>query len=150
MAEAKIRQCLVSISVSTFFLHFTIYFPLVGSIPVFSRPLPAARSRSNTYTSSSGADTPPLSTDGSSISGGSQSRINLAHLDSLLAHSSHLPMSNTAQRGRGRCFAPVDKVTFVDTRLGYHDAQCTKQLRKRQMFHPPVLCPPSRQRPLVS
>ena len=72
-----------------------IYFPLVGSMPVFSRLLPAARSHSSTCTSSSGADTPPLSTDGSSISSGSQSSINLAHLDSLLAHSSHLPMSNT-------------------------------------------------------
>ena len=86
-----------------FFLHFMIYFPLVGSMPVFSRPLPAARSRSSTCTSSSGADTPPLSTDGSSISGGSQSSIDLAHLDSLLAHSSHLPTSNTgAARTRTR------------------------------------------------
>ena len=80
-----------------------IYLPLVGSIPVFSRPLPAGRSRSSTCTSSSGTDTPPLSTDGSSISGGSQSSIDLAHLDSLLAHSSHLPTSNTgAVRTRTR------------------------------------------------
>ena len=64
-------------------------------MPVVSRLLPAACSRSSTCTSSSGADTPPLSRDGSSISGGSQSSINLAHLDSLLAHSSHLPTSNT-------------------------------------------------------
>ena len=76
--------------------------PLVGSMPVFSRPLPVGRSRSSTCTSSSGADTPPLSTDGSSISGGSQSSIDLGHLNSLLANSS-LPMSNpSAARTRTR------------------------------------------------
>ncbi|KIL54433.1 hypothetical protein M378DRAFT_18890 [Amanita muscaria Koide BX008] len=44
------------------------------SAPVFSRPVPARQSRS---TSSSGSETPPLSSDGLSVSGGSQSSIEL-------------------------------------------------------------------------
>ena len=108
-------------------------------MPVFSRPLPAARSRSRTtYISSSGVDTLPLTTDGSSISGGSQSSIDLTSTRYWrIPHIFQCPI--LAQRGRGRGFAPVDKVTVVDTRPGYHDAQCTKQLRKRQMFHLAVL-----------
>ncbi|TFK19267.1 hypothetical protein FA15DRAFT_709142 [Coprinopsis marcescibilis] len=51
------------------------------AVPVFTRPTPASRSRSCTCTStskSSGVDTPPLSpSDGSSISGGSMSSIDL-------------------------------------------------------------------------
>ncbi|TFK19266.1 hypothetical protein FA15DRAFT_709141 [Coprinopsis marcescibilis] len=51
------------------------------AVPVFTRPTPASRSRSSTCTStseSSGIDTPPLSpSDGSSISGGSMSSIDL-------------------------------------------------------------------------
>lgn len=51
----------------------------VVSMPVFTRPLPA--SRSSTCTSSSGASTPPLSSsDGSSISEGSQSSIDLSQM----------------------------------------------------------------------
>ncbi|KAF8629007.1 hypothetical protein AX17_005863 [Amanita inopinata Kibby_2008] len=77
------------------------------SIPSFTKPIPAGRSRSSTCTSSSGGDTPPLSaSDGSSISGGSQSSIDLAHLNSLLANVTY-PVSNLAQtraraRARGR------------------------------------------------
>ncbi|KAK2467490.1 hypothetical protein APHAL10511_000345 [Amanita phalloides] len=73
-----------------------------GTMRVFSRPLPAGRSRSSTCTSSSGGDTPPLSADSSSISGGSQSSIDLGHLNSLLVNSA-CPMSNAGMtRTRAR------------------------------------------------
>ncbi|KAG2134191.1 uncharacterized protein EDB93DRAFT_1173064 [Suillus bovinus] len=65
-------------------------------IPVFTRPPCAGRSRSSTCTSmSSGADTPPLSmSDGySSFSDGSQSSIDLSHVNYML--------SNLRPRARG-------------------------------------------------
>ncbi|KAJ3980260.1 hypothetical protein F5890DRAFT_1557848 [Lentinula detonsa] len=74
------------------------------SLPVFTRPSPATRSRSSTCTSSSsGVDTPPLSaSDGSSTSGGSQSSIDLAQLNRILTNATH-PISNIAlQRDRAR------------------------------------------------
>ncbi|KAF9457373.1 hypothetical protein BDZ94DRAFT_1175700 [Collybia nuda] len=73
-------------------------------MPVFSRPGTATRSRSSTYTSSSGGDTPPLSSsDGfSSMSEGSQSSIDLSHVNMILANATH-PMTTTArQRVRAR------------------------------------------------
>ncbi|KAK7047178.1 hypothetical protein VNI00_006844 [Paramarasmius palmivorus] len=78
-----------------------------GSMPVFSRPAPTGRSRSSTCTSSSsGADTPPLSiSDGSSISEGSQSSIDIAHLQEILANTSHpaslRPRARARARGQG-------------------------------------------------
>ncbi|KAM6497668.1 hypothetical protein JOM56_005616 [Amanita muscaria] len=79
------------------------------SAPVFTRPVPAGRSRSSTCTSSSGGETPPLSSDGSSVSGGSQSSIDLSQLNSLLANAT-FPVSNpgilarsqTRPRARGQ------------------------------------------------
>ncbi|OSC98903.1 hypothetical protein PYCCODRAFT_1470720 [Trametes coccinea BRFM310] len=74
---------------------------------IFSKPTPAARSRSSTCTSSSsGAETPPLScSDGSSISGGSQSSIDLGHLNTILANatqpSSGIARTRTRARARG-------------------------------------------------
>ena len=76
---------------------------LVHFIPVFSRPGPVGRSRSSTYTtSSSGGDTPPLSSsDGfSSMSEGSQSSIDLSQLNAMLSNATH-PMSTPA-RNRAR------------------------------------------------
>ena len=72
-------------------LLFTDCFNEDHHVPVFSRPESASsRSRSSTCTSSSGADTPPLSvSDGSSISGGSQSSIDLSDVNILLANSTH-------------------------------------------------------------
>jgi hypothetical protein len=71
--------------------------------PVFSRPGPISRSRSSTCTFSSGADTPPLSVeDGSSLSDGSQSSIDLSHVNVMLSNTSH-PVPTTAQdRARAR------------------------------------------------
>ncbi|KAH9487444.1 hypothetical protein JR316_0001520 [Psilocybe cubensis] len=68
------------------------------AVPVFTRPAPATRSRSSTCTSSSsGGDTPPLSaSDGSSISGGSQSSIDLAQINIALSNATH-PMSTVAR-----------------------------------------------------
>ncbi|KAG6330873.1 hypothetical protein ID866_8216 [Astraeus odoratus] len=65
--------------------------------PVFTRPAVATRSRSSTCTSSSGAETPPLSiSDGySSFSEGSQSSIDLAQLNVMLANMTH-PSTNAA------------------------------------------------------
>ncbi|KAJ7234518.1 hypothetical protein B0H12DRAFT_1204744 [Mycena haematopus] len=73
---------------------------------VFTRPSPNSRSRSSTITtSSSGADTPPLSpAEGSSMSEGSQSSIDMSQVNIMLANTTH-PMSNlnarTRARGRG-------------------------------------------------
>jgi serine/arginine repetitive matrix protein 2 len=59
----------------------------------FRRPTRANRARSNTY-ASSGTETPPLSAaDNSSVSGGSESSIDVSHLTMLLANMSH-PSSN--------------------------------------------------------
>ncbi|KAI0692931.1 hypothetical protein C8T65DRAFT_711302 [Cerioporus squamosus] len=71
---------------------------------IFARPSPAGRSRSSTCTSSSsGTDTPPLSaSDGSSVSGGSQSSIDLGHLSNLLTNATN-PTSGLARaRSRAR------------------------------------------------
>ncbi|KAF5376919.1 hypothetical protein D9615_007315 [Tricholomella constricta] len=75
------------------------------SISMFSRPGPATRSRSSTCTSSSGGDTPPLSaSDGfSSMDEGSQSSIDLSHINFVLANATH-PMS-TIGRNRIRARA---------------------------------------------
>lgn len=72
-----------------------------GFAPVFSRPGPKTRSRSSTYTASSGADTPPLSaSDGSSISDGSpQSSIDLSHLNMALTNTTH-PITRLGGRAR--------------------------------------------------
>ncbi|KAH8096901.1 hypothetical protein BXZ70DRAFT_895536 [Cristinia sonorae] len=74
---------------------------------VFSRPGPASRSRSSTVTtSSSGAETPPLSASdgsGSSVSGDSQSSIDIAHLNSLL--STFDPPTSGIARARARARA---------------------------------------------
>ena len=73
-------------------------------MPVFTRPGPTARSRSSTCTSSSGGDTPPLSSsDGSSISGESQSSIDLSQIDFALSNATH-PMP-TVGRNRARARA---------------------------------------------
>lgn len=84
-----------------------IYCSLVRMQPVFTRPPGASRSRSSTCTSSSGADTPPLSlSDGySSLSEGSQSSIDLSQLNVMLANATH-PLASSAfdrvrLRGRG-------------------------------------------------
>ena len=73
-------------------------------IPVFTRPLPAG-SRSSTCTSSSGADTPPLSNSDGSMSEGSQSSIDLGQLNIALANATHplpnAPRSRVRARGSG-------------------------------------------------
>ena len=71
-------------------------------MPVFTRPAPTGRSRSSTCTSSSGGDTPPLSSsDGSSISGGSQSSIDLSQIDFALSNATH-PMHTIGRNRRAR------------------------------------------------
>lgn len=82
---------------------------IVHSAPVFTRPAPKGRSRSSTCTtsSSSGGDTPPLSAsdgDGSSVSGGSQSSIDLSYIDTLLANATHPvgPFTRPHARSRAR------------------------------------------------
>ncbi|KAI0746236.1 hypothetical protein C8Q80DRAFT_1271161 [Daedaleopsis nitida] len=69
---------------------------------IFNRPSPAGRSRSSTCTSS-GTDTPPLSaSDSSSVSGGSQSSIDLGQLNTLLSNATN-PISGVARaRARAR------------------------------------------------
>jgi serine/arginine repetitive matrix protein 2 len=73
---------------------------LVHFVPVFSRPGPVGRSRSSTITtSSSGGETPPLSSsDGAStMSDGSQSSIDLSQLNAMLSNVTY-PVSTTAPR----------------------------------------------------
>ncbi|KAK0199510.1 hypothetical protein DFS33DRAFT_1388474 [Desarmillaria ectypa] len=74
---------------------------------VFTKPEPLSRSRSSTCTSNSGtsgADTPPLSSsDGSSMSEGSQSSIDLEEINVALTDTTH-PMSSP-QRNRVRARA---------------------------------------------
>ncbi|KAI6113748.1 hypothetical protein EDD16DRAFT_1802786, partial [Pisolithus croceorrhizus] len=72
--------------------------------PVFTRQPIATRSRSSTCTSSSGAETPPLSIcDGySSLSEGSQSSIDLGQLNFMLANATHPPASTAFDRVRSR------------------------------------------------
>jgi hypothetical protein len=68
----------------------------------FVRPKRANRARSNTY-ASSGADTPPLSAaDNSSVSGGSESSIDVGHLTMLLSNVSHPANAWVASRPRAR------------------------------------------------
>ncbi|KAJ6568795.1 hypothetical protein B0H19DRAFT_1256508 [Mycena capillaripes] len=74
--------------------------------PVFSWPSPNSRSRSSTITtSSSGGDTPPLSSaEGSSMSDGSQSSIDMSQINIMLSNATH-PMASTARdcvRARAR------------------------------------------------
>ncbi|KAH7884200.1 hypothetical protein F5I97DRAFT_1671717 [Phlebopus sp. FC_14] len=71
--------------------------------PVFTRPTAATRSRSSTCTSSSGAETPPLSiSDGySSVSDGSQSSIDLSQVNLMLSNVTH-PLSANFDRVRPR------------------------------------------------
>ncbi|TCD61190.1 hypothetical protein EIP91_008796, partial [Steccherinum ochraceum] len=76
------------------------------STKVFTRPGPVSRSRSSTVTTSSasGAETPPLSSsDGSSISGDSQSSIDIGHLSSIL--STFDPPTSGIARARARARA---------------------------------------------
>jgi hypothetical protein len=75
----------------------------VVCMPVFSRPL-EARSHSSTCTSSSGADTPPLSS--SDRSEGSQLSIDLSHINIALVNATH-PVSRTYL---GCAFVPEAKV----------------------------------------
>ena len=66
---------------------------------VFSQPGPASRSRSSSCTSSSGADTPLLSTEeGSSQSEGSQSSINFSRISIILSNTTHPQPNSTRDR----------------------------------------------------
>ncbi|KAJ7115597.1 hypothetical protein C8R43DRAFT_1038570 [Mycena crocata] len=87
--------------------------------PVFSRPSPN-RSRSSTITtSSSGADTPPLSSaEGSSMSEGSQSSIDMSQINVMLSNATH-PMSTTARdrvRARARGHGHRRRVSAAQSR----------------------------------
>ncbi|KAJ7126033.1 hypothetical protein C8R44DRAFT_733950 [Mycena epipterygia] len=90
--------------------------------PVFSRPSPNSRSRSSTITtSSSGADTPPLSSaEGSSMSeaeDGSQSSIDMSQVNVILSNATH-PMSTTARdrvRARARGHGHRRRVSVAQT-----------------------------------
>ncbi|KAJ7459292.1 hypothetical protein FB451DRAFT_1046300 [Mycena latifolia] len=90
--------------------------------PVFSRPSPNSRSRSSTITtSSSGADTPPLSSaEGSSMSDGSQSSIDIdmSQVNVILSNATH-PMSTTARdrvRARARGHGHRRRVSVAQAR----------------------------------
>jgi serine/arginine repetitive matrix protein 2 len=82
-----------------------LMYLLVHFMPVFTRPGPVNRSRSSTYTtSSSGGDTPPLSSsDGhSSMSDGSQSSIDLSQLNVLLSNTTRPTTTRSRARARAR------------------------------------------------
>ncbi|EPQ51625.1 hypothetical protein GLOTRDRAFT_117955 [Gloeophyllum trabeum ATCC 11539] len=75
----------------------------------FPNPGRTSRPRSGTSATyaSSGAETPPLSSDGSSQSGGSQSSIDVAHLNAMLSNATYpithrpAPRQRTRSRGAG-------------------------------------------------
>lgn len=70
---------------------------------MFTRPGPTARSRSSTCTSSSGADTPPLSAEESSQSDeGSQFSIDLSRVSIILSNATHPLPSSARDRARAR------------------------------------------------
>ena len=79
-------------------------YVIVRVEPVFTRPSPVSRSRSSTCTSSSGADTPPLSIAGetSQSEGGSQSSIDLSRISIILANSSYPTAGSARDRARAR------------------------------------------------
>lgn len=80
----------------------------------FVRAGPTSRSRSSTFTStSSGTDTPPLSCDGSSISGDSQSSIDVGHLSSLLSNATH-PITRPNWRARERGHGHRRRISEVE------------------------------------
>lgn len=85
------------------FLFLDIGLPLVRPAPVFTRPDLVGRSRSSTVTTtSSGAETPPLSVcDVSSQSSGSQSSIDVSHLSAILANVHPVARDRTRARARG-------------------------------------------------
>ena len=96
------RECILV----TPYLTSRLTHRTVENTRVFSRPARAGRSRSSTVTMSSGGETPPLSaSDTSSVSSGSQSSIDLGHLNTLLTAatqpSSSLLRANTRARPRG-------------------------------------------------
>jgi serine/arginine repetitive matrix protein 2 len=95
----KSSHLLVSASLHVLFLDSQ---PIVAREINFTRPEPIGRSRSGTCTSaSSGTETPPLSSDGSSISGDSQSSIDVGHLNVLLSNVTH-PFTRPTRRARAR------------------------------------------------
>ncbi|KAF9055274.1 hypothetical protein BDZ89DRAFT_1087946 [Hymenopellis radicata] len=83
--------------------------------PVFTRPGIANRSRSSTCTSSSGVDTPPLSSsDGySSFSDGSQSSIDLSHINARTRPrargSGHRRRFSQARASRTSAYATIEE-----------------------------------------
>ncbi|KAG6916979.1 hypothetical protein DXG01_004408 [Tephrocybe rancida] len=87
------------------------------NVSMFSRPGPATRSRSSTCTSSSGGDTPPLSSsDGfSSMDEGSQSSIDLSQINVALANATH-PMSTLARhrvRARAKGHGHRQRASYI-------------------------------------
>jgi hypothetical protein len=108
------------------------FFFLDCAVPVFSRPVPSTRSRSSTCTFSSGGDTPPLlSSDGSSISGGSQSSIDLSQIDFALSNTIR-PMPTAGRhnvnraRARARHWTPTEVL-----QVSHFGLPCTRPLKKR-------------------
>ena len=76
---------------------------LVDNVPIFTRPTSVNHPRSSTSTSSSGADTPPLTSyDSSSQSDGSQSSIDLSSLNVILSNATHPMPSGARARARAR------------------------------------------------
>ncbi|KAI0938313.1 hypothetical protein AcV5_000019 [Taiwanofungus camphoratus] len=91
-----------SLEDSAFMAHGEDLLVSLCSRSIFSRPEPGSRSRSSTV-SSSGAETPPLSSsDGSSQSSGSQSSIDLGYLNALLTNSTYPSSGVASARARAR------------------------------------------------
>jgi hypothetical protein len=79
----------------------------VHTVPVSTHPTPASHPRSNTCTSSSGMDTPPLTSyDSLSLSDGSpQSSIDLSSLNIMLSNATHSMASGACTHTRARARA---------------------------------------------
>ena len=127
-------QVLVSSS-SPVFNNNTTYlkYYLDCAVPVFTRPAPTTCSCSIASTCTSGDNTPPLLLfNRSSISGGSQSSINLSQIYFALSNATHMITLCLLLEETG--FAPVLKP--LDTNRGtpnftFHTPPCIRPLKKR-------------------
>jgi serine/arginine repetitive matrix protein 2 len=108
--------------------------------PIFSRPVSSARSRSSTITtSSSGVDTPPLSSyDSSSQSeGGSVSSIDLSHVNSMLINATH-PMT-TGARARARARGRGHRTRFSQSHLSRSSVYETIEEEQASVHNSPAI-----------
>ncbi|PBK61490.1 hypothetical protein ARMSODRAFT_1025623 [Armillaria solidipes] len=107
---------------------------------VFTKPDPLSRSRSSTCTSNSGtsgSDTPPLSSsEGSSMSEGSQSSIDLEEINVALTNATHPMSSNQRNRVRARARGHGHRRRYSHTQISQSSVYETIQEEASPMSSP--------------